>query len=344
MPSELPDHRALFVRFLVDSGDDAAARTRFQRLVTDLVMVKTPGASEVAFPGGGDWGIDTYVGSLDANIVVWQSKFFTNWSKTQQAEIRSSFKQVYEKAVEHGFAVTAWTLCVPSVLPPDQQKWFDNWSRKQTRDTGVRIELWNGAQIRSALQQPDARHLKQLYFPEHGPTGSDVPVAALTNPSVLSDALFVVQLEEAGHVETDAAKGFFFAAEAMARDVAGRGVAAELSALTEAEMEVHGVWERSFNAKSNAASEDGRMVGLVDEVNGEVAALPATADLRLRPAHRRGLIHRLVEGARAGWVTHWRDVAAAHKGAPAGAALEQSGVLGGVQLSADDTAEGVPVG
>ena len=343
MPGELPDQKALFVRFLTDSGDDAAARTRFQRLVTDLVMVRIPGASEVAFPGGGDWDIDTYVGSLDADVVVWQSKFFTSWSKTQQAEIRSSFKQVREKAAEHGFAVTAWTLCVPSVLPPDQQKWFDAWSKKQARDTGIRIELWNGAQIRSALQQPDASHLRELYFPEHAPAGSDVPVAALTNPGVLADALFVVQLETAGHVETDAAKGFFFAAEAMARDVAGRGVAAELSALTEAEMEAHGVWERSFNSKSATAAEDGRMVGLVDEVNGEVAALPASADLRLRPAHRRGLVHRLVEGARAGWVTHWRDVAAAHRGLSAGAALEQSGDLGAA-LSADGAGEGVPVG
>ena len=344
MLSELPDHKALFVRFLTDSGDDAAARTRFQRLVTDLVMVRLPGASEVAFPGGGDWGIDTYVGNLDADIVVWQSKFFTSWGKTQQGEIRDSFKQVREKAVEQGFTASAWTLCVPSVLPPDQQKWFDNWSKKQSRETGIRIELWNGAQIRAALQQPDANHLRLLYFPEHGPAGNDVPVAALADPAVLSDALFVVQLETAGHAETDAAKGFFFAAEAMARDVAGRGVTAEISALTEAELEAHGIWERTFNAKSASASEHDRMVGLVDDVNTDVANLPATADLRLRPAHRRGLVHRLVEGARAGWVTHWRDVAAAHTGAPAGAALEQSGELVGGPSPSDQFGEEAPVG
>lgn len=343
MTGELPDHKTMFVRFLSDSGDEAAARTRFQRLVTDLVIMKLPGASEVAYPGGGDWGIDTYVGSLASDIVVWQSKFFTDWGKTQQGEIRESFKQVVGKAKEQEFTVAAWTLCVPSILPPDQQKWFDGWRLRQTRETGVRIELWNGVHIRSALQQADARELRELYFPDQAPVGSDVPVAALTNPGTLSDALFVVQLETAGRMETDAAKGFFFAAEAMARDVAGRGVSAEVSALTEAELEAHGVWEQAYNAKSGSASEDGRMVGLVDEVNNDVARLASTPELRLRPAHRRGLVHRLVEGARAGWVTHWREVAAAHRGTPAGTALEQSGELPSPTRSGDHSGEGAAV-
>lgn len=335
MTSELPDHKAMFVRFLSDSGDEAAARTRFQRLVTDLVMVKLPAASEIAYPGGGDWGIDTYAGSLDSDIVVWQSKFFMNWSKTQQSEIRDSFKQVLSKAEAQGFSVTAWTLCVPSILPPDHQKWFDGWRNRKQREAGVRIELWTGTHIRSALQQADARELRELYFPVQVPTGSDVPVAALTNPRTLSDALFVVQLEEAGHTETDAAKSFFFAAEAMARDVASRGVPSEVSALTEAEIEAHGIWEQVYNAKSSSVSEDGRMVGLVEEVNNGVAKLTNTHELRLRPAHRRGLVHRLVESTRAGWVKHWRNVAGVHSGTPAGRALEQSGELPS-EISAED--------
>lgn len=339
MISELPDHKAMFVRFLSDSGDEAAARTRFQRLVTDLISVRLPGASEIAYPGGGDWGVDTYVGRLDADIVVWQSKFFTTWGKTQQNEIRASFNQVISKAAEQGFTVTAWTLCVPSVLPPDQQKWFDGWRQRESRRTGVRIDLWTGVHIRSALQQADARHLRDLYFPDHAPAEPDVPVTALPDPTVLAGALFVVQLEAAGQSETDAAKGFYFAAEAMARDVAGRGVPAEVSALTEAELEAHGVWEQAYNARSSSASEDGRLVGLVDDVNNGVANLPSSSALRLRPAHRRGLVHRLVEAARAGWVLHWRDVAASHRGIPAGTALEQSGTLPSASSPPDPASE-----
>ncbi|WP_151952344.1 hypothetical protein [Brevibacterium sp. Marseille-P9724] len=344
MPSDLPDHKAMFVRFLLDSGDEAAARTRFQRLITDLVMVRLPAASEVTYPGGGDWGIDTYVGSLDDEIIVWQSKFFTVWGRTQQNEIRRSFKQVINKATQQKFKVTAWTLCVPSVLPPDQQKWFDGWSGRQERETGVRINLWNGSQIRSALQQADASHVRSHYFPDQLSIERDLPVAALANPTALSDTLFVLQLESAGYTETDAAKGFFFAAEAMARDVAGRGIPAEICALTEAELEAHGVWEQTYNAKSAVASDDGRMEGLISEVSKGVAQLANTQDLRLRPAHRRGLVHRLVEGARAGWVTHWRDIAAGYKGTPAGMALEQSGELsspGGLEDGTGEEAEGV---
>lgn len=343
MVGELPDQKAMFVRFLSDSGDDAAARTRFQRLVTDLVMVRVPDASEVAYPGGGDWGIDTYVGNLDGGIVVWQSKFFTTWGKTQQQQIRESFKQVMIKASEQGFTVAAWTLCAPSILPPDHQKWFDGWKQREGRKTGVRIDSWNGAQIRFALQQPDARHLRDLYFPEHRPAGTDVPVAPLANPSVLSDSLFVVQLETAGHSETDAAKGFFFAAEAMARDVAGHGVPTQVSALIEAELEAHGIWERSYNTKSGLASEDGRIVGMVEDVNNGVANMASTPELRLRPAHRRGLVHRLVEAARAGWVTHWRDIAAGHRGTSAIVALEQSGDLPILSQPIKDSEEGATV-
>ena len=60
----LPDVRALFSHFRLQAGSDAAARVEFQSLVTDLVDVRHPDANEVAGPGGTDWGIDTYVGSL----------------------------------------------------------------------------------------------------------------------------------------------------------------------------------------------------------------------------------------------------------------------------------------
>ena len=340
---ELPDHKAMFVRFLSDSGDDAAARTRFQRLITDLVMVRMPDASEVAYPGGGDWGIDTYVGSLDGDLTVWQSKFFTTWGKTQRQQIRESFKQVMTKASEQGFTVAAWTLCAPSIFPPDEQKWFDGWKQRESRRTGVRIDSWNGAQIRFALQQPDARYLRDLYFPESIPVGNDVPVAPLVNPSVLSDSLFVTQLETAGYSENDAAKSFFFAAEAMARDVAAHGVPAQVNALFEAELEVHGIWEHSYNTKSRSASKDGRIVGIVEDVNSGAANMANTAELRLRPAHRRGLVHRLVETARAGWVTNWRDIAAEYRGTSAIAALEQSGDLPGPSQPTNDSERGAPI-
>jgi hypothetical protein len=54
---------------------------------------------------------------------------------------------------------------------------------------------------------------------------------------MVSTALFVRQLEEAGHTETDAARGMFFAAEALARDLAARGNQAGVAALEELHLE-----------------------------------------------------------------------------------------------------------
>jgi hypothetical protein len=215
----VPEASVLFGRFLFEAQSEGGARVMFQSLVTDLVMLRHPGASEVAGPGGGDWGIDTYVGTLDDTIVVWQSKFFMTWNgEDQRKQVRGSFKQLMDKAQSENFVVDAWTLCVPCVLAPGEQQWFDRWAAKAKRDHGVVITLWNGVRLRRFLMQADAADVYKAYF-----TGDEIPLPVeplrtLQDVSSLSDALFVRQLEEAGHAETDAARGLFFAAEALARD------------------------------------------------------------------------------------------------------------------------------
>ena len=76
MADHLPDTDILFTQFAAEAGSFAAARSRFQSLVTDLIDIRHPDANEVAGPGGTDWGIDTYVGSLAGDVFVWQSEFF----------------------------------------------------------------------------------------------------------------------------------------------------------------------------------------------------------------------------------------------------------------------------
>jgi len=127
----LPEPKVLFGRLQYDARTEAGGRGVFQMLVTDLVTVRCPTANEVAGPGGGDWGIDTYVGRLDGTVVVWQSKFFLDWKgEDQRGQVRDSFNRVMAKASQEGFRVDAWTLCVPCVLPPAEQKWFDTWAAK----------------------------------------------------------------------------------------------------------------------------------------------------------------------------------------------------------------------
>ncbi len=321
---ELPAPDVLFRRFLEDSKSYSGARARFQLLVTDLVSVQISAASEVSLPSGSDWGIDTYVGPLNERIAVWQSKFFIEWGKSQRNQIRDSFNEVMKKADEEGFDVAAWTLCVPSVLPPAEQKWFDGWSaRMRRKHEGLVIELKNGVRLRRELMQPDAAWVRNLYFPKVSEGAAPVLVRIPKDLTPLEGALFVKQLQAAGHDETDAAKGFFFAAEAMARDVESRGVLSEISALNEVELEIHGAWESTFNSKKDDADDDGRIRGLVDSVTSAASSFAATPGLPLRPAHRRGLAHRLVEHTKAGWVLHWRGIASEHSGPAASQVVKE---------------------
>lgn len=319
----LPEPKVLFGQLAVRAGTEAGARPTFQMLVTDLVAVRHPTANEISAASGSDWGIDTYVGRLDDSVAVWQSKFFLEWKgEDQRKQVRESFNQVVSKAAEQGFEIDSWTLCVPCVLSPDEQRWFDTWSRKQQRARKVkRILLWNGVVLRRYLMQPDASHVLDSYFPASGDSLPSEPVAICGSPIDLTNALFVRQLEEAGHVENDAARGLFFAAEALVRDLASRENALALAALDELHLEIHSIWENRFNAGLANADSLGRIAGLIHQVMSDSAACPDPEGIRLRPAHRRGIAHRLVENARAGWVQHWRQVATDHSGEPAGEAV-----------------------
>jgi hypothetical protein len=282
-------------------------------LVTDLVKLEHPTADEVAAAGGQDWGIDTFVGSFDDTVTVWQSKFFLEWSgETQRKQLRESFKQIVGKAAENKIKLDAWTLCIPCTLSPDERKWFDTWAAKQRREHSITVRIWGGMDLRHKLMRADAADVLRSYF-ETGTGEPTVEELQVTEDlGEFDDALFVRQLLEAGHVETDAARGLFFAADALFRDIAARGDDAALQGMKELHLEVHNIWEQRFNKALTTADTDGRMVGLVEEVVREAGGIADPAGVTLRPAHRRGVAHRLVEDARAGWVTHWRDVAAAH--------------------------------
>ncbi|RDI35356.1 hypothetical protein DFR72_1011107 [Lentzea flaviverrucosa] len=310
----LPTPDVLFALFQAQAGTVGGAREAFQMLVTDLVSVRHPAANEVAGPGGGDWGIDTYVGRLDDSVVVWQSKFFPTWGgKDQQQQVRDSFKQLLGKAKSEGFRVDAWTLCVPCILPPGEQRWFDGWKVREGRRHNVKIGMWNGIELRRQLMQPDAEQVYRTHFAGSHSRSAE-PVRTLADVGCLGDALFVRQLEAAGNVETDAARGLFFAAEALARDLAAAGNKAGVSALNELHLDVQSLWEQHFNARVAGADDAGKMQGLIDQVLLEAGQCCDPEGLKLRPAHRKGVVHRLVEDARAGWVRHWRHIAASHQG------------------------------
>lgn len=296
----------------------------FQALVTDLVSLEHPTAGTVAGRGGYDWGIDTYAGRFDATLTVWQSKFFLDGiGDSQKKQIRDSFTEVCSKAAERGLAIDAWFLALPCDMAPEERAWFDRWSGRQGRSSGISMDSLTGSELRRQLMRADAKDILRSYFDL--PSAEFVAaeeVVTTDDLATFDGALFVRQLQEAGMVETDAARGLFFAAEALFRDLAARGDGAARAAMDELHLEVQHVWEQHFNRYRPAADEAGRMAGLIDDVMAGAAAVGDPEPLRLRPAHRRGVAHRLVEAARAGWVVQWRDVAEQHNRGAASASQE----------------------
>jgi hypothetical protein len=74
---------------------------------------------------------------------------------------------------------------------------------------------------------------------------------------------------------------------------------------------VHGIWEAGFNSHAAAAGGGGGglLPGLHASVMREIRESGAFPEvLRAGVVHRCGLMHRVVEQRRAGWVTHWREL------------------------------------
>ena len=320
----LPEPSQLFARFDADNTSDGAARDRFEQFVTDLVSVQWTEATTVAARNHNDWGIDTFVGDLGGgDIQVWQSKYFLGWQDNgPQDQVRDSFASAQKQATEHANRIIEWTLVVPAILHPKQMHWFAEWSKRSTRATGTRIRLWSGDKLRQRLMSAEAHDVRREYF-QHTVAPEGVlaglasaargPAVAFTDDyAAFDDALFVRQLQAAGQQETSAACGPYVAPDALRRDLEAKQSKTELQALRTVQMDIHTVWEMRFNEHAATATASGIMPRLYSTVIVEAAALPDAQGLVLQRAHKQGAAHMLVEEQKAGWVTHWRDIAAAH--------------------------------
>jgi hypothetical protein len=310
------DERINFAAHLVRANAHGA-REDFEEMIGQLVPAVRPGVARTVAANPGDWGIDVFVGDLAGLVTVWQSKyFFPVVSRAHQGQIRESFKSATEHAGNKGFKLEQWILCVPASMDAPTTQWWDGWKRKQERATGVVIELWDETELRRLLISPDAEHVRRHYYgPPGQATGRGTLVVGLADEEAdrLESALFVRQLREAGHVEVVASKEQFFNAELMAREIADKGVPTEVAALSSAEAVIHGLWEERFNDTCQAC-EGQRLPGLHSSVMGDIRAQHATlaAGLPGGPVHTCGLMHRIVDNRRAGWVRHWRQVADDH--------------------------------
>lgn len=301
-------------------GNEHGARQDFEEMIGQLVRAVRPGVTRMVAANPGDWGIDVFIGDLGGAATVWQSKYFMPQvaGDVHQRQIRESFESAVKNAAAEGFRLTQWILCVPSSMDGPTTKWWDKWKRKKTRETGVGIDLWDETGLRSLLISPDADDVRRHYYEPSAPGRAEKPVIDLADETAheLETALFVRQLREAGHVEVTASKEQFFNAELMAREIADKGVPGEVTALTSAYAAIRGVWEDHFNDACRQVT-DPLLPGLHKAVMGEIRKdhKSLASGLPGGQVHASGLMHRVVDNRRAGWVRHWRQVAAEY-GAP----------------------------
>ncbi|MEV6926577.1 hypothetical protein AB0M46_19035 [Dactylosporangium sp. NPDC051485] len=305
-----------FAAHQLRAGNLAGARDDFEQMLAMLLAAIYPGARAIS-ANPGDWGIDILLGELSGLVVIWQSKYF--WpivTRSHQGQIRESFDSAVAAAARNGYRLAQWVLCVPASMDAPTAQWWDNWRARRHRETGVQIELWHENALRNLLIKPDCAHVRRhFYDPYAAPAGPVQPPRvplhdlAAEDADALEPALFVRQLRAAGHLEVGAAKREYFNADLLAREILDKRVPAELEALDEADGVVHGIWEADFNAHATRHPANPLLPGLHASVMREIRETGAfPAGLRAGPVHRCGLMHRVVEQRRAGWVAHWREL------------------------------------
>ncbi|MCK9897300.1 hypothetical protein [Frankia sp. AgB32] len=152
-------------------------------MITSLVdTLEGPAHTVRAAPG--DWGIDVFVGDLTDRVLIWQAKYFIDKiGGSQVNNIRSSFTRACAEASDRGYRIDAWTLCIPVDLDgPSHQRW-ERWRAKQTRETGIPIELWSADRLRTLLMDPRCDGIRSYYYGQSAPRPTaSVPSRLLLRP------------------------------------------------------------------------------------------------------------------------------------------------------------------
>lgn len=305
-----------FHALIATTGSKEGARARFQDLIAQLVKVKHRTARQVQAKQG-DWGLDCFVGLLNDTLFNWQAKFFIDGiGSDQQKEIRASFKRYIDKAGEEGYKPGAWTLCIPVDFDAPTAKWWDGWKQRQEKVGGCQISLWDKSELETLLVSPDAVDVYEAYFGSPEALRSELATVPVPAGMSFDEMLFLKQLRAAAIPEVESAKRQFFNADLMKREVADKGVEAELVELETSLAEAHAIWEVRFNGKCAECTGDDMLPGLYPEVMTDISDLHRSKRPRTIPmglVHRLGTMHHVVDDGIAGWVRNFRAIASEHQ-------------------------------
>jgi hypothetical protein len=314
----------------IRTGSDEAGRVDFHRMLSALVGVTHPTATDVR-PDPGDWGIDVFVGSLVDTVMIWQSKYFyTEIGNAQKRQIRDSFTSATKNAADKNYVIESWTLCVACELSAPERQWWDRKVREWNREfPEMNIDLWDAPRLRRMLMSPDVQHVfNEFYLAHSGPAPAKPPEDPTSDPIAVTieetpdydGALFVKQMTAAGITSTDAQRTAYFNADLVARDVAARALIDELAAVREIDTSVWSHWEDAVADPATEPDEADYHLSakrLFVSVMARIQQVEAPAALPVRKLHVRGFMHKVVDDGRAGWVHDWREVAQVHDSLPA---------------------------
>jgi hypothetical protein len=307
------------LRVLRDLWTEDGGRSVFAELVNQCVRSVYPGARAVR-PDPGDEGIDTFIGELDDELHVWQSKYFCDGvDKAQQAQIRASWKACTES--NYIERVARWTLCIPIEMSVPELQWWQKWRKREGEKWSCQIELWSKTEFVSFHTRTDLSEVftAALHRGVHH-ANFDAAIAAMRSagrPQALikklptrdhlRDAVFVRKLEAAGIAQHRAARTAFYNFELLRAAVEQGGNPDEGAALEDLQERVFDIWESEFNARD--PSELGRpLVRAVDSTIEKEDQGRLRTSLPTDIIHKKGGLHYWADLCEAGWTMDFKSV------------------------------------
>jgi len=306
----------------IKSGSVEGARALFEQLIIHLLKVKHRTIRNIR-SAPGDWGIDAYIGELaSGTCMIWQCKYFPDgFDDSQKDQIRKSFKTACEKSDEQGFTIDVWTLCVPCDLSAPETVWWEGWSKRQNKSTGIKIDLMVETDIVSMLLTSDAEAVRKGFFGDEpyllqyymSVSGlEERPILRVPDPSTYDNSLFIKKLIVAGIGETLAARTQFFNAELLKTEIHDKGDEEEIKELTSLYEKIRSMWEPKFNKATMSDNPDLEIprvyFDMLHSIQDNDKTSLITPRLMASFVHKQGFMQQLADLCEIGWTEEFRSI------------------------------------
>jgi len=136
---------------------------RFEHLCKLLLLSEYPKLQTIDGRPG-DEGKDSFLGTFDCSVTIFQIKCFDRMDTSQRNQIESSLKKAAESKPRE------WVLLIPIEFNKFDWAWFE---RLRKEYSAIKLDVWQGTKIESLMLDPKNDGLKE-FFPELFPTSTIV--------------------------------------------------------------------------------------------------------------------------------------------------------------------------